>query len=187
LDTIRPDTMEKKEKAVNEKKGKKVVQEGKPLEVSLRRERACELYISGASVRQVSERLTALGYTNCKKSTIANDLATVLNNSAKNLEDTGKQILAKQVYRLDRLILTHWLPATQGNLKSGEYVRKLMADMSDLLNLSDLTKIDNAKPIENIHIKMTLEEWQKERVKRNSEAVQTLSLFEDFHDQENEK
>jgi hypothetical protein len=182
--TVQNANMEQTEKP---KKGKKIVQEGKQLEITLRRERASELYLSGASVRQISERLTALGFTNCKKSTIANDIDFVLRESAKKCLTNGKQILGLQVNRINRLILPHWSSALQGDLKRGEFIRNLIKDLSDLLNLKELTKATD-KPVENIHVQMSMDELHKMRDKRNEQAMETMSLFEDlgFDSDENE-
>lgn len=113
-------------------------------QIALRREKISELMLAGiddGGVRRIAEFLIKTGIQ-CSKSTVANDINFLLEESAKNSKENLEKKRAFNDRRLESLIDAHWLAAKQGHLKSGRFVRDLIDDQNELYGLKAAKKLE---------------------------------------------
>jgi hypothetical protein len=80
--------------------------DAKELELIKRREKILDLREGGASIRQISEHLTAQGVEGCSPTRVHELLAEALDDMLKNQRLKTKQIVQLEINKLDRVELT---------------------------------------------------------------------------------
>lgn len=103
-----------------------------------RRQFAMELRKTGASYRDIAQvvrgqyRLSAsYDYKSAQR-----DVMAVLQSIQRSMTETGEEVLALELLRLDQLQSSHWTKALDGDARSTEMVLRIMERRDALLGLS---------------------------------------------------
>lgn len=115
--------------------------------IALRREKISELMLAGyddGGVRRITEYLNKIGI-DCKKSTVANDIKFLLEESAKNSVENLELMRAMAFKQLESMRQAHWIEA-QKKVNTGKFVRSLIDDQCELYGLKAAKKLEHSNP-----------------------------------------
>lgn len=126
--------------------GKKNTQNAKKLSAKERRVKVAVWYEGGATIRQIADKLTEMGFP-VSKSTVSADLQIIYAELDAKSEEFINQMRIRQNGRYDSLIRANWKKANEGDFKAGMLVEKLMNGQNDLLGLKAAKKIEHGGEI----------------------------------------